>query len=131
MELHRRLGHIAVESARKLVTSGAIVGVELDPGSQEADCNACIFARATRLPIPKVRISPLAQNFRDEVHTDVWGPSTISMRQNRRYFITFMDDTTQYTMTFLLHSKDKTLEAYKTFEVWAITQHHCKAIKVL
>ena len=54
MELHRHLGHIAVESAQKLVTSGAVVGVDLDPGSQEADCDACIFACATRLPIPKV-----------------------------------------------------------------------------
>src|SRR6267154_891651 len=128
IELHHRMGHIAVESTRKLVISGTIVGIELDTNSQVVDCDACIFTHATQLPIPKVRISPLAQNFRDEVHTDVWGPSTISMRQNRRYFITFMDDTTQYTMTFLLHSKDKTLEAYKTFEVWAITQHHCKAI---
>ena len=82
MELHRRLGHIAVESARKLVTSGAIVGVELDTNSPETDCDACTFARATRLPIPKVRISPPAQAFGDEIHTDVWGPATISTRQN-------------------------------------------------
>ena len=131
MELHRRLGHIAVESARKLVTSGAIVGVELDPGSHEADCDACIFARATRLPIPKVRIRPPAQNFGDEIHTDVWGPATIATRQNRRYFITFTDDATRYTTTFLLRTKDEALEAYKMFEAWAVTQHHCRAIKVL
>lgn len=131
MELHRRLGHIAVTSARKLVESGAVIGVELDPSSQEADCDACIFARATRLPIPKVRISPPAQNFGDEVHTDVWGPSPIASRQGRRYFITFTDDATRYTVTFLLRTKDEALEAYKSFEAWATTQHHCQAIKVL
>ena len=48
MELHRRLGHIAAASARKLVESGAVIGVQLDPNSREADCDACIFARATR-----------------------------------------------------------------------------------
>ena len=42
MELHRRLGHIAVSSARKLVSSGAIIGVELDTNSQETECDACI-----------------------------------------------------------------------------------------
>ena len=78
MELHHRLGHIAVESAQRLVQSGAVVGVELDSDSQETDCDACIFACATRLPIPKVRISPPAQNFGDEIHTDVWGPATIA-----------------------------------------------------
>jgi hypothetical protein len=44
MELHRHLGHIAPSSARKLIQNGAIVGIELDPDSQEADCNACIYA---------------------------------------------------------------------------------------
>ena len=131
MELHYRMGHIAVESARKLVTSSAVVGVELDTNSPETDCEVCIFAHATRLPIPKVRISPPAQDFRDEVHTDVWGPATIATCQNRRYFVTFTDDATWYTTTFLLHTKDEALEAYKMFEAWAVTQHHCQAIKVL
>src|SRR5580693_3210412 len=31
MELHRRLGHISVDTARKLVESGAVRGIELDP----------------------------------------------------------------------------------------------------
>ena len=81
MELHRCLGHIAVKSARKLVTSGAIVGIELDLESECTDCDACTFAHATCHPIPKVRISPPAQNFGDEIHTDVWGPSSIATRQ--------------------------------------------------
>jgi transposase InsO family protein len=131
MELHRRMGHIAASSARKLVESGAVVGIELDPGTQEADCDACIYARATRLPISKVRISPPAQNFGDEIHTDVWGPSPVTSRQGRRYFITFTDDATRYTTTFLLRTKDEALAAYKSYEAWAITQQNCKAIKVL
>jgi len=131
MELHRCLGHIAPSSARKLVQNGAIVGIELDPDSQEADCNACIYAQATWLPVPKVQISPPAQHFGDEIHTDVWGPSPITTHQGRKYFATFMDDATRYTITYLLRTKDEALEAYKLFEAWAITQGHCTAIKVL
>jgi hypothetical protein len=44
MELHCCLGHIAPLSACKLVQNGAIVRIELDPDSQEADCDACIYA---------------------------------------------------------------------------------------
>ena len=58
MELHRQLGHITVSSAHKLVSSGAIVGVELDTNSQETECDACTYARATRKPVLKIRISP-------------------------------------------------------------------------
>jgi hypothetical protein len=43
MELHRCLGHIAPLSACKLVQNSAIIGIELDPDSQEADCNACML----------------------------------------------------------------------------------------
>ena len=102
MEWHRCLGHIAVENAHKLMESGAIIGIKLDPSSQEGDCDVCIFVCATRLPVPKVRISSPAQNFVDEVHTDVWGPATITTHQNRRYFITFTDNATRYTVTYLL-----------------------------
>ena len=131
MELHRRLGHIAAENARKLVISGAITGVELDSDSQVTDCDACIYARATRLPVPTVRISPPAQNFGDEIHTDVWGPAPIATRQGRKYFITFTDDATRYTVTYLLRTKDEALDTYKSFEAWANTQQHCDRIKVL
>jgi GAG-pre-integrase domain len=84
MELHHRLGHISVDTARKLVESGAVRGIELDPNSQESPCDACIFARATCLPIPRPRISVPVKHFGDEVYTDVWGPSSIPTRQGRR-----------------------------------------------
>jgi hypothetical protein len=77
MELHRRLGHIAPASAHRLVESGAATGVTLAPNSREVDCDACLFARATHQPIPQLCISPPAQNFGDEIHTDVWGPAPI------------------------------------------------------
>ena len=131
MELHRCMGHIAIVSACKLVESGAITGVELDPNSQEHDCDACIFAHATRLPVPKVRVSAPAQRFGDEIHTDVWGPASISTCQGRRYFVTFTDNAMRFTITYLMCTKDQALEAYKSFEVWALTQGHCRAIKVL
>ena len=131
MELHHCLGHIAVNSTHKLVTSGTIVGVKLDLSTLEANCNACIFAHTTCLPIPKVRISLPAQNFGDKVHTDVWGPSATATHQGRRYFATFTDNATRYTITYLLCNKDKAFVAYKSFELWAIMQQHCKGIKVL
>ena len=53
------------------------------------------------------------------------------MRQGQRYFVTFTDNATWYMTTFLLQGKDDMFEAYKTFEVWAVMQHHCHAIKVL
>ena len=37
----------------------------------------------------------------------------------------------QYTVTFLMWTKDEVLEAYKSFEAWTLMQQHCKGIKAL
>ena len=94
-------------------------------------CDACIFAHATRQPVPKVQISPPAQHFGDKIHTNVWGPSSTPMHQGQKYFITFTNNVMQYTVTFLMWTKDEALEAYKSFEAWVLTQQHCKGIKAL
>ena len=131
MELHRRMGHIAPSSARALVEKGLVLGIKLDPNSREAPCDGCIFARATRKPVPKARVGPQAQQFGEEVHTDVWGPCSVPSRRGCRYFVTFTDDATRYTVTYLLHTKAEAFDAYKRFEAWALAQQHCRAIKVL
>ena len=38
---------------------------------------------------------------------------------------------TQYTVTYLLQTKDEAFEAYKSFKAWATMQQHCKGIKAL
>jgi transposase InsO family protein len=131
MELHRCLGHIALESVRSLVESGAIVGVELDPDSQIEDCAICKKAKATCLPLGKIKINHTAKSFGDEIHTDVWGPVPSLTCQGHKYFITFMDNATRYTVTFLLCAKSEAFNTYKMFKAWAITQQHCTAIKAL
>jgi hypothetical protein len=78
MELHHCLRHISVTSACKLVQSGAIKGIILDPNAPEMDCEACIYACATHIPMSKLHTSVPSQNFRDEIHTDVWGPASTS-----------------------------------------------------
>ena len=37
-----RMGHIAPKAARKLVESGLVVGLALDPSSREEHCEACL-----------------------------------------------------------------------------------------
>jgi hypothetical protein len=57
------------------VQDGFVTGIALDPNSQEEHCEACLYSWATSQPVPKVRISPQAEAFGEEIHTDVWGPS--------------------------------------------------------
>ncbi len=131
MELHRCMGHITPASAHALVEKNLVTGIKLDPDSQEAQCNACIFVHTTRKPVLKMHVSPQVQRFGEEVHMDVWGPSPVTSKCRCCYFITFTDDATRYTVTYLLCTKVEALGAYKAFEAWALAQQHCMAIKVL
>jgi len=132
MELHRCLGHISIAAARKLVESRAVCGIKLDPDTPkvDSDCEACIIARTTCLPMHKPHVSTLAQNFGDEVHTDMWGPSKTPTKGRCHYFITFTDNATCFTLVYLIGKKSEAIKAYKFFEAWVITQHSTK-IKVL
>ena len=130
MELHRCMGHIAPKAARKLVEAGLVTRLVLDLNLQEEHCEACLYACATRKPVPKVQISPQAKQYGDEIHTDIGGPTRVATCGGHRYFITFTDDATCYTLTYLLPVKSDALTLYQLFEAWALTQGHC-TIKVL
>jgi hypothetical protein len=46
--------------------------------------------------------------------TDVWG---LEMTQRKKYFVSFTDEATCYTVIVLMHSKDKTFQAFKDLDV--------------
>jgi len=108
-----------------------MTGITLDLALCEEHCEACIFTRATWQSVPKFRVSPQSQQFGDEIHTDMWGPAPVSTRRRQRYFITFMDNMTRFTLTYLLVAKSDVLSHYCQFEAWVKTQNHCVTIKVL
>jgi transposase InsO family protein len=120
--LHRRLGHIAADTICSLVRNHLIDGVNLIDDGSPLLCDSCEYAKFTKKPIRKERVSPPADTFGAEIHSDVWGPSPVSSLRGRKYYITFTDDHSRYTRIQLLRTKDEALAAYKAFAAWAQTQ---------
>jgi len=78
MELHRHMGHIAPSAARRLAEEGLVSGLKFDLSKDEPTfCESCVYAKATRKPIMKVRQGERATEFAQEVHTDLWGPAPV------------------------------------------------------
>ena len=130
-ELHRRMGHIAPEAAKQMVSSGAVEGIEVDLATTVQHCDSCEYAKATRKPIKKTREAPRAVHFGDEIHSDVWGPSPIQTPGRKEYYVSFTDDHTRWTHLQLLGTKDGTFQAYKDFESWAKLHHSIPTFKTL
>jgi hypothetical protein len=128
--LCRRLSHILATAIHTLVHNHAIIGIELIDNGSPIICDLCKYTKMTCKVILKERVAPPAKCFGDEIHTDLWGPSPVNSLGGRCYYITFTDDTTQFTSVDILRTKDQALDAYKTFAAWAHTQHNVK-IKVV
>jgi hypothetical protein len=121
-ELHRRMGHIAPETAKRLVLKGLVTGIELDPTSRVPTfCESCVHAKSTRTPVPKSREGERASKFGEEVHSDLWGPSPVESLGGKSYYVSFTDDATRHTHLYLLRQKSDTFDAYKRFEAWVQT----------
>ena len=76
-ELHCQMGHITLETARKMVSTGAVKGIEIDPLTTIQFCHSCEYAKAIWKPIRKTCVKPRASNFGDKIHLDIWGPSPV------------------------------------------------------
>jgi hypothetical protein len=80
-QLHRRMGHISPAIAKKLVSQGFVTGVKLvSAPDAEFFCKSCVYAKATRKPVPKTREGERAKKFGEEVHSDLWGPAPVETK---------------------------------------------------
>src|SRR6202522_3449770 len=130
-KLHRRMGHISLDAARKLLKDNMITGVRLEYSpTKNFFCASCVYAKATRKAAPKLRESERADVFGGEVHSDLWGKAPVESRGGKKYYVTFIDDKTRLTHLYLLAKKDETAKCYKQYEAWVETQMGAK-IKVL
>ena len=130
-KLHRRMGHISLDAARKLLKDKMITGIRLEYSpTKNFFCASCVYAKATRKAAPKLRESERADVFGGEVHSDLWGKAPIESKGGKKYYVTFIDDKTRLTHLYLLSKKDDTEKVYKQYEAWVETQMGAK-IKVL
>jgi hypothetical protein len=121
-ELHRRMGHIALDAAKLLVKKGIVDGIELDESQNPRNCNSCEFAKTSRKPIKCKQMTKWAKSFGDKIHSNLWGPAPVRTKGGHEYYVSFTDDHTWFTTLHLQKTKDETFESYKKYQAWARTQ---------
>jgi hypothetical protein len=91
LTLHHRFGHILLGAIHSLICHDVIKGVKIIDDNFTS-CNLCDYAKTTCKPIKVEHAAALATTFREEVHSDMWGPSPLNSLGGQRYYITFTDD---------------------------------------
>jgi len=126
------MGHISPKTARKLVENKFVTGLRLEysPSGDPFFCESCVYAKATRKSVPKMREGERATKFGQEIHSDVWGPAPIESKGGKHYYVTHVDDNSWLTHLNLLRKKDEAPDAYNDFDIWCETQLDAR-IKIL
>ena len=65
----------------------------------------------------------------DLIHSDVWGPSSVSSIGGSRYFVVFVDDYSRYSWIFNMKHRSEILQVYSNFAKMVETQFS-KRIKI-
>ncbi|GAB2278393.1 hypothetical protein Dimus_039287 [Dionaea muscipula] len=107
---HGTLGHVNYDSIRKLINLDHIPKFHLDTRHK---CEVYVEAKLAKPSFHKVKrdTKPL-----DLIHSDVCDLKFVQTRDGKKYFITFIDDSTKYSYVYLLKRKDEAVEKFVLFK---------------
>lgn len=111
---HRRFGHLGMRNVCDLANSKMVNGIDFSVTDSLGLCEACIMGKHFRCPFG-TRTTRASRPL-ERVHTDVCGPITPSTWDGKRYFLTFIDDCTHFTIAFLIASRDEVLQCFKEYK---------------
>ena len=110
---HNILGHPSFRIIKILFPS-LFKGLSVEDFHREA----CELAKHKRVPFPINNKSSFVPFYL--IHSDIWGPSTISNVSGARWFVSFIDDCTRVTWIFLHKHKS---------DVSTVLPNFCSRIK--
>jgi len=116
---HRKLGHPNYIVLSHLFKIG-LLGNKQVICTIYVSCPVCKLAKSKTLPFPSG--AHRASNCFDMIHSDVWGMSPVVSHANYKYFVTFIDDYSQFTWLYFLRSKSEVFSMFKKFLTYVQTQ---------
>ena len=91
-------------------------------------CEVCELAKHTRSNYPSV--GEISKTPFEVVHSDVWGPSSVTSLLGERWYVIFIDGFSRCTWLYLLKHKSEVLFAFKDFYNMVHNQYNVN-VKVL
>ena len=120
---HARLGHTSSSLVQQLAFIGLLGSVSIE----NFDCVSCQLGKQPALPFNSSE--SIFTDIFDLIHSNVWGPSSISNIGESRYFIVFIDDYSYYSWIFHIKYHFELLQVYSNFAKMVETQFS-KCIKI-
>src|SRR4029079_7495748 len=120
--IHQRLGHPAPSEMKKLVRNQSVEGINLtEEEIDKIECNPCVKAKMHRKNFNKKLIHKTTK-VGEIVHSDVCGPFRTTSAGGARYFVTFIDDYSRYTIARSIQRKGQVFRVFQ--EIRAFYKSH-------
>lgn len=128
---HRRYGHIGKSGLLKLIRSDMIEGIEgkVSSDSSQKICEPCMMGKQAKLPFEECVKSRSSRPL-ELVHTDVCGPFKPESWDDKKIFVTFIDDYTHFTAVYVLKAKSDVVDAFKRYAAMATTHFERKIARL-
>ena len=111
MDWHKAMGHLNFADLRRFLKKFGVSFKGNDP-----ECKTCLLAKMTRSSHKTKDIEstrPL-----EKIYTDLSGIIRTPSVGNFRYYLTFVDDFSRFTMVYLLRSKEEVWEKFAEFKAF-------------
>ena len=117
--LHRRLGHVPFGSLNILYPE-----IFRDMNIKKLVCDACELGKHTRTTYPSIGLWSCEPFML--VHSDVWGPCSITSVSGFKWFVTFIDCYTRMTWVYILKGKHEVLRCFQDIHKLVENQFNAK-----
>lgn len=107
---HRRLGHMNVQSMKKM-RNGAVNGIDfVDADNEIKSCEVCAKGKHARQPFKSSESS--STEILQLIHSDVIGPMETLSIGGARYVLVFTDDYSRKVSTYFLKTKSEVPDCF-------------------
>ena len=107
---HSRLGHVSSSRLRYMLSTGSLGHV---PYYSISDCVGCKLGKFSAIPFNKSNYVTSAPF--ELVHSNVWGPALVSSQGGSYYYVSFIDDYSQYCWVYLMKNRSDFYHIYCQF----------------
>ncbi|GJU02159.1 zinc finger, CCHC-type containing protein [Tanacetum coccineum] len=106
---HARLSHVYFKRMQDMFKDGLILTFDIDIEK----CKTCMLNKITKKPFQNVKRETKVLEL---IHSDLCDLHATPSLGNKKYFVTFIDDSSRFCYAYLLHSKDEALDKFKVFK---------------
>ena len=107
---HKRLAHIS-EMGLQLLVKQSLIPMAKDKSSNS--CDYCLFGKQHKATFQKNSTRKFEKL--ELVYFDVCEPMEVDSLGGNKYFVTFIDDASQKTWVYLLHTKSRVFQYFQKF----------------